>query len=38
MFGLSARDLLATGVTIDVTEDAVDVDERAHAVTNAPTP
>jgi AraC-like DNA-binding protein len=38
MFGLSARDLLATGVTIDVSEDAIDVDERALAVTHAPTP
>ena len=37
MFGLSARDLLATGVTIDVSEDAPELGERAHAATRAPT-
>jgi methylphosphotriester-DNA--protein-cysteine methyltransferase len=37
MFGLSARELLATGVTIDVSEDSIDLAERSEAAAPAPT-
>jgi AraC-like DNA-binding protein len=36
MFGLSARDLLSTGVSIDLSDDAIDVDGRPDADTPAP--
>jgi AraC-like DNA-binding protein len=36
MFGLSARDLLATGVAIDLSEDAIGVEGGSEAVAPAP--
>ncbi|MFN9775144.1 MAG: helix-turn-helix domain-containing protein [Burkholderiales bacterium] len=36
MFGLSARDLLSTGVSIDLSDDAIDVDGRPDADTPVP--